>query len=530
MLNYSYLSSQIESYHYEKFNYIFEKLDIRGIIEYDNFILPGTKLDIKNYFEKILLPTDKLNHYEKEFFHNLMARENLEFQDDKEYHLPSIRNGAINLFEYVDKNLNLKINPILSLSYEQIFNRNHYIRTWGFYISGIHSSGTGFHLSFDENLVNKSDVYRQLDFINQKGKIITTNRRDRSEFSDTRGSLIFQNDWLLFGAVKENLRIGYGENSQLVLSDRAPSFPALLLRLNLTDWLTVYSFHGWLLSGIKDSTKSYDTDLYQRVVEHEKYFGAHFFQFRPFHELTLNFGETIIYSDRGPYLAYMFPFLFYRSIDHMFTFGSEDSGNNGAFFLEGNLKLFKKLKLYSGLYIDELSFSRLLKGDTERNQIAGQTGVKLFDFLVDGIYLNLEYTRILPWVYSNWIPAQTYTNLNYPLGHYIGQNSDQIYFKVGYYFDSNLYFCFDMDFTRNGGISDIKNQYTPPGEKFLYGDVRKIFRAGFNVDYEYLRNLMFSFNYNYYNVKDESQTRTPDWQRGGNHYLSICLSFSFDRF
>lgn len=434
-----------------------------------------------------------------------------------------------NVFTYKDSNLALIGNPILGLSIENLFNHSQQTTTWGFNLAGRHSSGLSFSFIFNDNIVYKSDYYNKIDFLNKQGRILTVNNSKRSEFSETMGYLKYENNFITIGMVKDNITFGEGKNSKLILSNRAPSFPALFYQIKFTDWFSTQLIHGWLISGIKDSSKSYSTSTYERVVEHEKYFALHSFQFDLFDRLTLRLGETIIYSDRGPYLGYMLPFVLFRSIDHMFTYGSDDSGNNGSLFFDGNFKFSNNLKFYGSLFIDELSLSNLLKGNTERNQFGFLTGLAGENFLDEKLSWNFEYTRILPWVYSNWIPAQTYTNNRFPMGHYIGQNSDQIYVDLSYKFIPELEITLSGDYTRNGGFGDIRNQYSPPGEKFLYGPVRKIFRIGGEAKFKYLENIFINFEYDFYNVSDEDPVRTPDWQRGKNHFLSLRMFYGLDR-
>ncbi|MCX7610517.1 MAG: hypothetical protein N2043_02885, partial [Ignavibacterium sp.] len=111
---------------------------------------------------------------------------------------------------------------------------------------------------------------------------------------------------------------------------------------------------------------------------------------------------------------------------------------------------------------------------------------------------------------------------------YIGQNSDQIYFDLSYKILPQLEVTLSSDYTRNGGFDDVRNQYQPPGEKFLYGKVRKIFRIGTDVKFKYLENVFINFEYDFYNVKDEDSQRTPDWQLGNNHFVSLRLFYGLD--
>ncbi len=271
-------------------------------------------------------------------------------------------NKSFNFLTYTDSTFQLSANPILGISFENLFGHNQRTTTWGFNLKGKLYNGIRFGILFNDNIVYNQDYYNRISFIKEQGRVLTVNNPNRSEFSETRGFLKYENEWLDIGIIKDNITHGEGKNSSLILSTKSPSFPALYYELKLADWFKVYMLHGWLLSGIIDSNKSYQTQTFFRKVEHEKYFALHSFEFNFFKSLQLRIGETIIYSDRGPYIGYMLPFLFYRSVDHMFNYGSEDSGNNGSFFVDGSYEFYNKQKIYGSLFIDELSFSKLLKG------------------------------------------------------------------------------------------------------------------------------------------------------------------------
>ncbi len=454
----------------------------------------------------------------------------LGFESNEKFELLKyVKNKKLTFFEYKDSALIIEFNPIVGFSVESIFKHPQRTTTWGFDLKGRLNNRLHFGFQFNDNIVYNSDYYNRIDFINKQGRILTVNRNDRSEFSETTGYLYYENDYLKFGVIKDNLTYGEGRNSKLILSNRAPSFPSFILNLKLADWFSVYSIHGWLISGIEDSSKSYNTNLYRRKVEHEKYFALHSFQFDLWEKLSFRVGETIIYSDRGPYIGYMLPFILFRSLDHNFSYGSEDSGNNGSLFFDGVFNMSKTIKVYGSLFIDELSFSNLLKGNSERNQFAYLIGLNSSKLFFNNLNTSIEYTRILPWVYSNWIPAQTYSNNRFPMGHYIGQNSDQIYLELNYSINSGLNIVLSGDYTRTGGFSDVSNQYNPPGEEFLYGLRRKIFRLGGDLKIKYLENIFMNFEYDFYDVKDEDTARTPNWQLGKNHFISLRIFYGLDR-
>ncbi|MGB9678097.1 MAG: capsule assembly Wzi family protein, partial [Candidatus Ratteibacteria bacterium] len=452
----NFLNGQIISVERENIQDFLSKMEIKGFFRENYF---SNVLTIDEIVKKLNILNENrliLNSFEKEQLdYYLQAYQKFVFSEkesSKEFKfLNGLYKERMDLFYYSQKDFKMVINPAITIDAENLMKHNQYRVGWGLNSFARMNNGFEFSFSFMDNSVYNGDYWNKLNFTDEQGRIITRFVKNKNEFSDTRGSIFYKNDWLLLSLLKDDIKLGNGEASSLILSNKSPSFPSFYLRLNPTDWLTIYSMHSWLLSGIVDSTKSYWTNYNFRDVSHEKYFAMHAVTIQPFQFFNLTFGETIIYSDRGPYLGYFIPFLFYRSVDHTFTYGGGDSGNNGSFFVDGNVYLFDKIKLYGSFYIDEFSFSGIIKGKSDRNQSAYTVGVKSFDIPVLKSSFVIEYTKILPWVYSNWIPAQTYTNLNNPLGHYIGQNSDQIFFKFKYNFTPYCNLLLKSEYTRNGG-------------------------------------------------------------------------------
>jgi len=139
--------------------------------------------------------------------------------------------------------------------------------------------------------------------------------------------------------------------------------------------------------------------------------------------------------------------------------------------------------------------------------------------------VRLEYTRILPWVYSNLIQTQTYTNSNYLLGHYIGQNADQIFTQLDYRLLRGFELKFWGEYIRRGGFSDVKNQYEEPGESFLYGPRRNELNIGFETSYEIMHEWFAKAFYQYSHITDEDAERTPEWQLGVNHSFGFSVYY-----
>jgi hypothetical protein len=112
-----------------------------------------------------------------------------------------------------------------------------------------------------------------------------------------------------------------------------------------------------------------------------------------------------------------------------------------------------------------------------------------FDILV-------EYTRIMPWVYSNFVQTQTYENDGEYLGHYLGDNSDQLFINLHWRFSSTLQVQAYLDYTRKGGHANIERQYELPSLPFLYGEVTYHVIQGVSFEYFMYRDLSVHADFN----------------------------------
>jgi len=430
-------------------------------------------------------------------------------------------------FYYRDTSFTFSFSPSLLVTMGSKAKDSYYKRTWGFKMYGEIDQHFGFSLGFAENLEEGKSGNVKKQFTSETGAVLSMNKNNSIEFSETTGSILYGNNWITTGLTKEFFTLGSGYRSQLVLSTKAPSFPSIYLRLTPAKWFTYYFMHGWLLSRVTDSLATYRTAFNgnPRTIEREKYFVMHALQIKPIENLSVTVGETIIYSDKSPYLGYFIPFLFYRSVDHAITFGGAESGNNGSIFMDWNYYHPLGIKLYGSVFLDEFSLKRYLKGVSDRNQFGYTLGAAVYDLGLQGFMTRIEYTRILPWVYSNWIPTQTYMNANYLLGHYIGQNADQIFLQLDYRFMPGLETKLWSEHIRRGGMIAIANQYELPGEAFLYGLRRNETNIGLEVSYEYLHDLFGKVYYQYSYVTDEDITRTLAWQLGVNHAFGVSVQY-----
>ncbi len=518
-----------------------DRMDVKGVINYSKVIQPKTRTEIARLLlsmagsDSLLTPEERSTYkwYRQAYFYELNKKEL-----KTRMTILGIKKDTGNrwqFFEYYDPVFHFVVNPVFGLEINHQYGEYQYRRWNGvntYFSLGRHWGG---QLEFIDNLEKGNYIDRTKAFSAVPGVEVIAGSQNTIEYSRVAGSVNYVSKYVDVSLGKGWNTWGSGYRSQLILSTKAPSFPYIRLDIKPVRWLRFYYVHGFLNSRVPDSSAFYNTQLkksdstyVQRVIDRPKFYAAHILEFRIKKRIRLSLGESVVYSDQGPRVGFLVPVLFFRSVDHYYQGSGEmGKGSNSQFFADFNFGLIKKINFYGTLFIDEFSLSRFLKGDFSRNQLGYTVGFNSYGLLVKNFSFRLEYTRILPWVYSNFIQTQTYTNSGYLMGHYIGQNADQIYSKLTYYPLRALSFSLWGEYIRRGGFKDVSNQYKEPPEPFLYGPVRKDFRIGFSASYEVIHDVFFRFNYKFSNITDESDTRTPAYELGKHNFIGISVSYGY---
>lgn len=358
-------------------------------------------------------------------------------------------------------------------------------------------------------LGNVQDYYtvNKLDYRREESKtgiiLVGLNDPKKINHSDIRANIsyAFKNGSISFG--KDQIVWGYGENGRIVLSDRAPSFPLIRLDYNPIKWLRFNYFHGWLNSEIVDSTKTYPTynggvsgDI--RIINRQKFIASHTIQFNLKKGLDLAIGESIIYSDQiDP--GFLIPINLFKIYDNNKSNYLINAGSNGQYFLQlSSRNQIKNTHLYGSLFIDEIRLATVFNKAKSRNQLGYTIGASVTDYFTPYLTLGAEYTRVNPFVYNNLIPAQTYTQFNYPLGDWMGSNFHRRMFYAKYNYLPKLKFYARVQLMNKGGEGSVYDQYNAePQPRFLsdYRQTRNDFF--FQASYEWLNNLYLRASYEY---------------------------------
>jgi len=254
--------------------------------------------------------------------------------------------------------------------------------------------------------------------------------RTGADYSEMRGGLTYSWDWGSVAFIKDHLQWGDAYNGSNILSGRNPSFPMVKLHLNPVKWLEFEYFHGWLVSQVIDSSRSYITaNGDYRAVFRQKYIAANMYTFKPFRRLNVSVGNSIVYSDVPVQPAYLIPFFFFKSLDHTLNKGIDNQ--NSAMFFNISSRQIRYLHLFVSVFVDEFSISRI--GDSERHNFTSyKGGLALSGWPVKDLFLAGEYTRTTPMTYKHRVPATTYATNLFNLGHYMSDNSEEYFFSVRY--------------------------------------------------------------------------------------------------
>jgi hypothetical protein len=426
------------------------------------------------------------------------------------------------------------LKPILGYSYHTNKNGSFRHSYGGVSFSATLGKHFAFYTSLRDNTLSKNVIQPDFFVTDQAAPVKNFSPTD-IEFSEARGGLTYSWKWGSVGLVKDNVRWGSGYGQTNILSGRTPSFAMITFNLHPVKWFEFNYFHGWLVSDVVDSTRSYHDGSTFRAVFRPKYMAANMFTFRPFKRFYFSVGNSIIYSDINVHAAYLIPFLFYKSVDHTLnaTYHFGDAGQNSQLFFNISSRNIKHLHLYGSLFIDELSLRNMFKKETQRNQISIKGGFRVSDLFLQNLWWGIEYTRSNPLVYQNYLDAVTFESNGYNLGHFMRDNSDATIISVGYKPIRGLHFKIIYKLARHGtdyNYKELQNIGRSSGLPFMDQVVWKEQMALFSVRYEIVNNAYFYINYRYSNITgDPSALKkyTPEYYQGKTNTLTFGANIGF---
>ena len=470
----------------------------KGLITWKDYQLPLDRKSIFNALEQLRTDSSgklskveekEIRFYLKDFAFDAPAVDSSETANVFLFKKDSV--GRFRTLSVAQKNFKLFVDPLVGVDFLQSSGKHNTTYFAGARVAGYLGNHFGFNFSF-RDITEKGDSINTLkSFTPQQGIVRSAQTSTSISYSDLRFNVGYRwkNGVLNFG--KDNLVYGYGKGGNVILSGKAPSFPYLSLNLQPWKWLHFNYFHGWLMSDIIDSNRTYNTGSglagNRRVIYRSKFIASHSVTVTPLKGLDISLGESIVYSDKINF-AYLIPVNFFKAYDHYTSQQDIAAGSNGQFFgFISSRNHIKNTHLYAQFFIDEIKLSTIFDKTQKRNQIAYTFGFEKTDFFTNYLTLGAEYSRVNPFVYNNLIPTQTYASHSYSLGDWMGNNADRVYAYLRYTPLPKLRLMTWIQNIRKGPAGTLQQQYNQqPQPVFLSQQLFSFKEVGATVSYEWL--------------------------------------------
>ena len=510
--------------HHVSYNRVYDLLDelaADGFIEINTTVKPFSRAYIAEQLKSVV-GNESLNKRQKEevlFFIQEFAPEYRRLPEARFHIWKNDHSKAAIVppaFHYADSNFTARITPLLGLqlSYNSKAANPLIDKRW---FGAEFQTTIGKHLAVYGSLRDisvKGDTLTSYNYLNNLPGYEYKEATYGGDFSDSRGGIVLSDSWGAIGLVKDNPVWGDSYQSANILSGRTPSFPMITLKLQPVKWFELNYFHGWLISNVADSTNFYtdNTDkIYYRPAN--KFMAANMFTFTPVPKLKVSFGNSIIYAERNIQAGYLIPIAFYKSIDHLLTKGTGTENQNSQVYFNVSSRNIKHLHLFASVLFDEVSFSRFLPDNKEQNPMSLKIGGALSNFPLKNLTAVAEYTYTNIITYKHSFNTLTYTSNSYNLGHYLGDNSAEMYLALLYKpirgLDLKLSFTDarkgnDFEYVRRAGNVNVIRQII--SQPVLDNIVWHSTALNFNAQYEVFNNVFCNFGAAYSNIRAYDST------------------------
>jgi len=422
---------------------------------------------------------------------------------------------------YADSVFRMGIRPVMGIEYFTNSNGQIYHRFNGADAFADIDNTLSIYASLVDN--NESEMIAKPDYLTQRTGANykkNVNNSGRNDFSEMQGGIMYNWKWGGIGLVKEQMQWGNHNNGALIFSGRSPSFAQIKLCLSPVNWFRFNYFHGWLVSNVLDSSRSYyDNQNIYRGVFHEKYLAANMFTLTPFKKLDVSFGNSIIYSDIGIQPAYLIPVMFFKSIDHTLNSTNNNRGQNAQMFFDVSSRQIPYTHLYASVFVDEIKLRTMLDKAQHRNQLSYKGGIRI-DNLIPNMSFIGEYTRNNPWAYRHYISTTTFASNTYNLGHYLRDNAEEYYVAAAYKPLRGLKIQVSYTKALKGeeyAYDAISTTATP----FIQQTIWRNETYSVGVNYQVFNNVKVFSKFDYSEIKDNTGIYTLDFFKGIQRTLSF---------
>ena len=406
--------------HKSLYNFL-DELANQQIIDLNTVAKPYSRMVIAKKLQEAAQQTDQLNSRQQQDIAFYLKDFNKEVKPGKQF------TKRLDLLYKKDSVFTLSINPIGGIQYWTNKNGAVWHRWNGAEAFAYYGDHWGFYASLRDN--HENEKLSEDQFLNQR---MGGNYKAHYDYSEMMGGMTYSWDWGMIGLVKDHFTWGTNYNGSNIFSGRTPSFAHIKLNLKPVSWFEFNYVHGWLVSEVVDSSRSYflvnsyGTDY--REVFYKKFIATNLFTFTPIEKLNISVGNSIVYSDIGIHPGYLIPLFFFKSIDH--TLNSGIDNQNSQMFFDISSRQLKNLHLYASFFVDEVSIGRMFKPEEHSNFFSTKLGFRASRFPAQNMSVTAEYTRTNPLSFMHYVPTLTFESNRFNLGHYLRDNCKELYLSL----------------------------------------------------------------------------------------------------
>jgi hypothetical protein len=521
-----------------------ERQSVKGLIQVHDEVKPFSRMSIAKKLIELNMQkyslTDielrDLQFYENDFADEIsLLQKNTNVDSTRLEYFTFGQNNRFRAFNFKDSLFAVYADPILGYSAER-FHSSKMTHTWnGASVYGYIFPFLGYSFNFMDNQENGSYIDETRNFTPLTGidhiELYDVNNSSSYQYDEINAVITASWSWGSFSFGKDYINWGSSLSpaSQLIISSKAPSFPFIQLNVNPVSWLRFTYIHGFLNSGIVDSSSiqiSVATNR-ENSLQVPKFISSHFLSVDFTKDFTASIGESVEYSEKEQPI-YLIPVMFFLLAEHYKTMQGS-TGDNSQLFADESVKIpVIRSKFFSTLFIDELSLTAVLTGKTGPYAVGYTLGAETIDPVIPNSSFLIEFTKISPMVTLNSNLAQTYSNSGYQLGNWIGNNGDILYSKYTQNFLRGLSADLWGDLIRLGSEPAPEQQYKLPYPPTLFGLRKSQLEFGFEASYEIINECWFKLFFNYSNISDQDLSRTPEYLLGVNKSLGFSISYGYN--
>ena len=247
-----------------------DELANQKIIDVNSIVKPYSRIFIATKLSEANNRREELNPRQQKDLDFFLRDFNKELKPNKDF------KKRLDIFYFKDSLFTFSLNPILGIQYWTNDNGSAYHRWNGAEAFAYIGKHVGLYASLRDNHEDK-----KISEFNQISQRFGANYKAQYDYSEMRGGITVSWKWGSFGLIKDHFSWGNNYKGANILSGRAPSVSQIKLHLEPAKWFEFTYTHGWLVSEVVDSSRSfyYSTpggDKY-RSIYHDKYFAANIF-------------------------------------------------------------------------------------------------------------------------------------------------------------------------------------------------------------------------------------------------------------